>query len=44
MFPHLYNALCLKNEEIDSIAEWERGGDGWDGAVNNAREDGWLIF
>jgi uncharacterized protein (DUF952 family) len=43
MFPHLYNALRLKKEEIESIAEWERG-DTWDGAVNKAKEDGWLTF
>jgi len=44
MFPHLYNALRLKKEEIDSIAEWESDGDGWDGVVDRAKEDGWLTF
>jgi len=44
MFPHLYNELRLKKEEIESIAEWERDTDDWDGAVNKAKADGWLIF
>jgi uncharacterized protein (DUF952 family) len=44
MFPHLYNELRLKREEIESIAEWEKDTHGWDGAVNKAKEDGWLTF
>ena len=44
MFPHLYNELRLKGEDIVSVAEWERNADGWDGEINKAKESGWLIF
>jgi uncharacterized protein (DUF952 family) len=38
LFPHLLSRL--KKEEIESIAEWEREDDGWDGTVHKAKEDG----
>lgn len=43
LFPHLYNDLRIGKNEIVSVVEWERDSEDWDGVVNRAKEDGWLI-
>jgi len=30
-------------DEIVSVVEWERDSEDWDGVVNRAKEDGWLV-
>ena len=43
MFPHLYNGLRLGNAEIESIVEWNWD-DGWEAAINKAKNDSWFIY
>ena len=39
---HLYNGLKLGKDEIESIAIWEQGEGGWDGALQKA--ESWLVY
>ncbi|TFK76038.1 hypothetical protein BDN72DRAFT_831481 [Pluteus cervinus] len=42
LFPHLYNGGRLGHAEIESVATWENGEDGWDKALEGA--NAWLVY
>jgi len=42
LFPHLYNDLKLGREEVESVAELERGDGGWEEAIGRVKA--WLVY
>ncbi|KAJ3758716.1 hypothetical protein F5878DRAFT_608075 [Lentinula raphanica] len=44
MFPHLYNDLKLGKEEVDLVQVLTPVEGSWHKAIENAKEDGWLVY
>ncbi|KAJ3729656.1 hypothetical protein EV361DRAFT_88066 [Lentinula raphanica] len=44
MFPHLYNDLKLGKEEVDVVQVLTPVEGSWHKAIENAKEDGWLVY
>ncbi|KAE9398053.1 hypothetical protein BT96DRAFT_1020390 [Gymnopus androsaceus JB14] len=44
MFPHLYNGLKLGRDEVDSVRLLERDAGGWDKPIEDAINEGWLVY